>query len=309
MICRRCGMESATTDVCEWCKKPMLPEGGSISAKAKEKLREERVQAEKQGPPQEAQAEPPRPPAEGEMTPARPGLKPPRQPEVHESGLRSLGSHIGEEAAEATPPTFETRELEQNDTPLRPLGPGLGGQGERPSELSAETTRYIGDEQSIFRPIERPRAQGTGQWVVDPATGRRRRVMQEKVVIADNVRLKRAAPQGAVVAVVVTLAQFFIAHAVPSTIATVKFPGLASTSNPSIINALVYAIYLSILLGFMLAAMLVQFRKGPGVGFLIGLAIGFLVLQNSYWGIAAGVLAGLLVGRVTGKGIRTVVSV
>jgi hypothetical protein len=301
-------MESATTDVCEWCKKPMLPEGGTISAKAKEQLLEERARAEKEGPPPEPQPEPPRPAAEGEMAPARPGLKPPTQPEVHESGLLSLGAHIDEEA-EVTPPSFATREVEEGDTPLRPLGPSLSGQGDGSGDLSAATARYIGNDESIFRPIERPQSQGAGQWVVDPATGRRRRVTQDKEVIPDNVRLKRAAPYGVVVAVVVTLAQFVIAHKVPASIATVQFPGLASTSTPSIGNALVYAVYLSILLGFMLAAILVQFKKGPGVGFLIGLVIGFGALQNGPWGIAAGVLAGILVGRVTGKGVRRVVSV
>jgi hypothetical protein len=141
MICRRCGT-SATTDVCEWCKQPMLPQGSSISAKAKEPLLEERAQAEKQGPPPEAEPEPPKPAAEGEMAPARPGLKPPSQPEVHESGLLALGANINEEAAEPPPPTLVTREVEQDDRPLRPLGPAVTSQSDGSGDLSAATSRH-----------------------------------------------------------------------------------------------------------------------------------------------------------------------
>jgi hypothetical protein len=232
---------------------------------------------------------------------------------VHESGLRSLGAYLGGQAeAKEESPSLASQQTAAEQDPLVPLVP-LGArraEGDGSGDLSSETMRYIGDGSNLFRPSERPVTAGGSQYVID-ATGRKKRVGGAEQVVADNVRLRRSIPRGAVVGVVMALVQFLVTHKVPESIAMLQLPGLSG--GESLGNAIMYAFYLSIFLGFMLSAVLVQFKWGAVPGFFIGLILGAFALRGEddspLWGIVAGCLAGVLVGRVAAKGAKRVINV
>jgi uncharacterized membrane protein len=60
--------------------------------------------------------------------------------------------------------------------------------------------------------------------------------------------------------------------------------------------------------GFMLGALLVRLQKGPFIGMLAGLLLGFGI-QNGVWGYLAGAVSGILVGRFATLGVRRVINV
>ncbi len=302
MICRRCGMDSSTTDTCEWCRKPMLPPGGAISAKAKEEIVREKNGA--------APAAPEVSPAtradesELEAVIRRPEAAPPPTPTTNIPGLTALGAHITEQDTQPQAAVLSTVEQTTNEEILRPLGSAgtlPGGQEVKDNNI------YIGNEEDVVRPIERPSKDGS-KWVVD-ASGRKRRVADDTPEVPDKVRLLRGTLHGALVALVMAILQFIIKKQVPDH-AVVIYIEDAKT----FVGALKFGLYSAVLFGFMLSALLTQRKWGPAAGFFIGIPMGWAVVSmaevnNMPFPLITGVLCGIFVGRQAVKGVKRVVSV
>jgi len=301
MICRRCGMESSTTDTCEWCKKPMLPPGGSISARAKEQ-----ILREKEAPPPPP-AESAAPTVRAEETPdeavvRRPESKPPPPLTSTIEGLSVLGGHLTEEGDEPQAAVLSTVEQTTNESLLVPLGANVTG----PADQGQDRTIYVGNEEDVVRPIERPAKDGS-RWVMD-ASGRRRRVLDTTPEVSDKQRLLRAAVGGGVVAFVMAFVQFAV-HRLPEQLISEQLK-----ITEGFAGAVQYGVYSAVLLGFMLAALLVQWKKGPFVGLLLGLGLGWGITQSAAQAflpltLTTGGLCGAVVGYFSVKGLKRVVTV
>jgi hypothetical protein len=171
-----------------------------------------------------------------------------------------------------------------------------------------DMSQYQGADQSVLQPLERPQEPGTTT-LRDPLAARRKaaRERHEAPEIPDNVRLVRATVSGAVLAGILSIVRFIASnpHQVPDKlIQLIPIP-----SNDQLTGALVYGLLSAVLLGFMLAALLVQFRKGPFAGLLIGLALGLGALGGWPWGVITGAICGLANGYYAGKGLHRVINV
>ena len=308
MICRRCGMESSATDKCEWCKKPMLPPGGAISAKAKEELIKAKEAAAK-APEEQQQAAPPesRETADEAMVRRPESKPPPPPPEFHASGLLTLGADLAsEEEASAETPNYIAGKESSNEEILRPLGAqATPAQGEE----AKDTPLYIGDDESVLRPIERPAGKDGARYFID-STGRKRRMADSTPEIPDKVRLLRGAMQGAIFSLALALIEFVVLHKMPMRFIVIPIAGYESFSG-----AILYGVLAAVFYGFMFSAVLVQFRKGPVVGFLAGaFLLGWLAMLNEGsgnmpWSMINGAVCGILCGRSSVKGLKRVVTV
>lgn len=291
MLCRRCGMESSTTDSCEWCKRPMLPTGATIS--------------DQPAPGGEA--------VEGDAAAAEAGAVEEMKPLVDESAA-------AEEQPEAKPAAEESV--------LRPLGStpaaasGAGPQPAMPSHgVSAEATQtsvdvsqYTEGEDSIFRPIDRPeRADAMGG--TDPLARKRRAEAEIKSEIPENVRLLRSVIAGVSISLLLALIQFIASRfsesvaGLPKGLYFATVPLIKSVGDSEgLLWALLYGILVGAMLGLGLGAVLTRFRRGPFVGMLVGLAVGS-GLANSPWGLVGGAVTGIACGVIATKGLRQVLTV
>lgn len=306
MICRRCGMESSTTDNCEWCKKPMLPPGGAISMKAKEELLKQKEEGVK---PQETQVTPEeiRETAE-EAAIRRPESKPPPPPpEVHPSGLLLLGSHLEAEPEEPSEtPNYVAGGESKNEEILLPLGSvGVTPQGEE----AKDTPIYIGNDENVLRPIERPVSKDGAKYMID-SSGRKRRIVDDTPEIPEKVRLMRATIRGAMICFPLALLQFFVPkpQPLPTTFIVIPLPGAEG-----FLGAISYGVLSTLLNGFMLSALLVAKKWGPVAGFFIGgLGTGTMAMLNTPnmpWSMITGALCGIFCGIAANKGVKRVVNV
>src|SRR4030042_498714 len=150
MLCRRCGMESSTTDVCEWCKKPILPPGAGVARRQKgvpphppPPLAAEPDQQEQAAEPdQQEQTAEPAEPAEtpaAQAAPSPPADPAPTTRPPEEDVLRPLGQ-VGAAAPQPGAPE-----------------PGAPSHGlsDRATQTSVDLNDYTGPGGSIFKPIER----------------------------------------------------------------------------------------------------------------------------------------------------------
>jgi len=287
MLCRRCGMDSATTDVCEWCKKPMLPAGAAVTG-------------QKAAAPAEATA------AQAPPAPVAPAVEAAAAPGSDE--LVSLGP----------PPAAEQADARAQAAPdvLSPLGGHLGkpapsapshGLAAEATSTSVDVANYLGPDQSLFRPMSRVEHSATSKGM-DPLSQTRSH-RQEKPVsdIPDNVRLMRSLVSGIAVAFPLAIAQYAITHRVPEKLFVVPL----IRGGDSFIAAIVWGVASGVFLGFGLGALLVQFKKGPFVGLVFGLVLGFFGLATDpvYWGVIAAAVTGMMVGRHATAGYRRVIQV
>ena len=288
MLCRRCGMESATDDVCEWCKRPMLPEGAAVSARAAAQAKADPEAAQPQ--PQQPADEAP-PPAEGQDL-ASPAAEPSPQP-VASASAEKAGEDI-----------------------LRPLGdvggkaqsrPGAvtHGLGEQATRTSVDVANYLPPDQTLFRPAYQTERTHVPGGAFDPLA-QRRRAKERKAVssIPDNIRLTRSLAVGLFICLTAALTQFFVTHNVPTKL---YFLGLGE--GDQLKTAIFWGLGTGVLLGFGLGALLVQFKRGPFLGLLFGLMLGFVGLQNGYWSGATGALCGAIIGRIATVGYRRAITV
>jgi len=293
MLCRRCGMDSATTDVCEWCKKPMLPTGGAISTRAATEIEK---------------ADPESPPREEAV-------------EAHPSAEQMLGTAEPEQAAE--PPEEEPAAAPASEHVLRPLG-ALGGEPTAPPTasaeqqagvshgLGAEATRtsvdvsdYMGQDESIFRPIERESDEAGVQGGRDYLSARRKVKLEEsqpRSEISENVRLVRAMAAGMIICVVVSLVQLAVTRQIPGTLNLIAWP-IPLGNSDTFLTAIKYGMVTGLFLGFGLGALLVRFQKGGFLGMIAGLVVGS-GLGNAPFSLIAGAICGIAIGQIATGGVR-----
>jgi hypothetical protein len=171
-----------------------------------------------------------------------------------------------------------------------------------------DMSQYQGADQSVLQPLERPQAPGAST-LRDPLAARRKaaRERYEAPEIPDNVRLLRATVSGAVLAMLCSIVRFVAStpHEVPDKLVQL----IPIPSNDQLTGALVYGLLSAVLLGFMLAALLVQFRRGPFAGLIIGLILGLGALGGWPWGLITGTICGLTTGYYAGKGLHRVINV
>ena len=297
MLCRRCGMDSSTTDTCEWCNRPMLPAGAAVSGKAAKDLK-------KSGQPIVV---PSRPAVEAEVglpLHQQPGVEPEAgteaDPVASQAGadlvLRPLGHGAAAEATLAPAPA---------QAAPRSGGPSHG-LGEEVTQTSVDISEYVGKDQSIFRPIEKEVGFSSAS-SLDRVTTRKSSGAQTGPGSnwSENDRLMRSAIAGVVIASVFALGQFFIAKDVPSRLFTVIPLG----SSSSFLTAIKLGIVLGLAFGFMLGALLVRLQKGPGIGMLLGIVLGYSAVGSLSIFALAGALAGIFVGRFATLGVRKVINV
>lgn len=288
MLCRWCGMESKTTDVCEWCGRPMGPpdkaakEGAEAEKQAagdhdtQKGAQMSRLETEESG--RDGEAKPQQPAANEEGEAAAPG-----------DVLRPLGSEADE------------RKQRPQAHPQQPGVPDHGLSDDS-TRTSVDISQYVGDDDSIFRPIERPEKESGGGRDLLRTERRKEQGGGGTEEISENQRLGRCVLAGLIISLVVALVQYF------ATDQTVQVLYVRLSRGEDLLAALKYGIASGLILGLGLGAILVRLKKGPFLGLIIGLvvAIGF---QNYPWALIQGGLAGIFAGRFATVGLRRVVNV
>lgn len=310
MLCRRCGMESSTTDVCEWCKRPMLPAGATISQKAAQEVKGD--YSTPPGEPSEDRLEASAALAEETEMASEEEEAPALSQEEEVPAQEEEAPAVSEQ--EEAPPAPEEEEAEHQ---LRPLGgvqpsasstaPGAPSHGlsDEAMQTSIDISQYLGDDQSIFRPQKSPEPSSAMPGSADPLA--RRRVSTEKSEpgseLSENARLGRCVIAGLVVGVAAALIQYFVTG---ETLLILYFLRLGRGAN--LMTALKYGIATGVILGIGLGAILIKLRKGSFLGMLIGLLVG-MGFQNPPWGLMAGALTGIVAGRFATVGLRQRIAV
>jgi hypothetical protein len=299
MLCRRCGMESSTTNTCEWCNRPMLPPGATVSEQAAKELK--------------ASGRPlitgPANDAEGDV-----GL-----PQIGENGteeveeeapegaggegageavhLRPLGGAEDHGAAAVSQPKPEA-------PAPQPLKPGEHGLSAEVTQTSIDISKYLGSDQSIFRPIVKE--EDTAMEGRDLLAQRRKAMADENrgPEMSENQRLSRCLVVGLIVGVVFALAQFLITGKTVQ----VVYSSIPLGRGDTLITAIKYGIFSGVVYGFGLGALLVRLRKGPGLGFFAGMLVG-LTSGAGHWGAIPGAIVGIMAGKIATKGLRRVINV
>ena len=293
MLCRRCGMESSTTDVCEWCNRPMLPPGAAVSGKAAKELRES-GQPLSMPNPEGAQEEPGLPlsqhqPEDADAAPQGDAVELPQEAgtEVH---LRPLGDEKQETASVSTPAASQEPSHGLPDDATR---------------MSVDISQYMGANQSIFRPIKREEEHSSG--IADLMAQRRKKgaLGEDKgPEIPENTRLGRCLIAGLAISVFFALAQFLIT----GNTVEVIYTSLRLGRGENFFTALKYGIASGLVFGFGLGALLVRFKKGSFPGMLAGIMVG-LSLVNWPWAVIPGAITGIIAGRFATIGVRRVINV
>jgi hypothetical protein len=287
-------MDSSTTDTCEWCNRPMLPAGATVSAAAAKEMKQQ----------------------------GRPLAAPPQPSPEAESGLP-----LNQEEPEEAPVLAEAEPVAQaaaSDVLLRPLGHGQSsdppppvavqptqrppthGLADEATKTSVDISQYVGSDQSIFRPVQKESGYSSASSLD--------RVAHRKQVSAqtgpgsswsENDRLIRCAIAGLVICLVYAMARFFISKDVPDRL----FTAIPLGSGSSFLTALKFGIVSGLAFGFMLGALLVKLQKGPGIGMIVGLILGFSAVGSFTMLALAGALSGIFAGRFATLGVRKVINV
>jgi hypothetical protein len=285
-------MESSTTDVCEWCNRPMLPAGATLSGKTAKELK-------KSGQPVAA---PPRPAVGPEVgLPLHQQQGEERETDVEVTAgpaadvvLRPLGhGAAGDKGGAPLPPPAQS--AARTGVPSHGLSNGA-------TATSVDISQYVGKDQSIFRPVEKEAGYSSAA-SLDRVAQKKTTQGQEGPNWSENQRLLRSTIAGLVIAMVFAIAAHFIGGSVPDKLIVIPL------GDPTgILTAVEFGIASGLVFGFMLGALLVRFQKGPFIGLLAGLLLGFGI-QNGVWGYLAGALSGIVVGRYATVGVRRVINV
>jgi hypothetical protein len=293
-------MESSTTDTCEWCNRPMLPAGASVSGKAAKELKQS----------------------------GRPLIMPPAPAVEPETGLPLDQQEQAEEAEAAEAAEAEAAPQQMGlDVTLRPLGHGQAadqpataqatpaapapqrtgashGLADSATQTSIDISQYVGADQSIFRPIKKEDGFSSAASMDRVTTQRKGAAAQGPGSDwSENDRLKRCAAAGVASGIVFALIGYFVTGSMPS-----KLYVLPLGSGSGLFTAIKFGIGSGLVLGVGLGAILVKLQKGSGIGMLMGLAVGY-GFQAGIWGMLAGALAGIFAGRFATLGVRRVVNV
>ena len=246
MLCRRCGMDSAATDICEWCKKPMLPTGGAISPRAAAEV----TQADPESPPpgDAVEAGPPAEQMFGATEPEGQMLGTAEEEVADESTqegpagapasehvLRPLGALGGEATKPPTVPPTASAEQE--------AGPSHGLEADA-TRTSVDLSGYMGQDESIFRPIERESDEPGAEGGQDYLAARKKVQAEEREAgseISENVRLARAMVAGMIISVVVSLMQLAVTRQIPGILNLIAWP-IPLGESDTLFTALKYGI-------------------------------------------------------------------
>lgn len=289
-------MDSGTTDVCEWCNRPMLPAGATVSDKAAKELKKSgtpiavphQPQAEEVGLPL-SQPEPEEDSAPVEEVATEPAAAPQAKEEVVLQPLGGSSAAAPDRAAKPNVPTH--------------------GLGEDATQTSIDISQYVGADQSIFRPIVREDGQSGATSTVDRLGRKLRRSDKHETVsdIPENTRLLRSLVAGLVITLVVSIIQLIITQKAAREL---QFAGLriVLSRGDGFMAALMWGIVAGVLLGGMLGAALVRLRKGSFVGAVVGFLVGS-GLANPPFAQIAGALTGIVAGRFATIGLRRIVNV
>jgi hypothetical protein len=338
-------MESSTTDVCEWCKRPMLPAGATITGQVEKGQQPAEPASEQPGEASDVQALGTQEKDAGaesgvqegeaaEAAPAEPEREEVAQPRQEAAQPREEVAQPRQEVAqprEQVPqarqetPAAEQAEAEPGaGDVLRPLGGPTGqhaqqaqqasdaARGQPSHGVSSEATRtsvdiseYMGDDDSIFRPIKREDSEGESEGGRDMLkTGQRRDREEGKAAeIPENKRLGQCVAAGLIVSLVIALVQYLATGDAVEMLYVLRLG-----RGDSLFVALKYGIASGLVLGLGLGAILVRLKRGPFLGLIIGLlvAAGF---KNYPWALVQGALTGILAGRFATVGLRRVVNV
>ncbi len=283
----------------------MLPSGATVSGKAAKELKESGRPVVAPSPESSA-SEAGLPLNQGEpQIPAVPDETPANQPAA-DVLLRPLGHGASLEPLGATP-TVSAPPPPPTETPEAPAAPQQTGPShglaDSATQTSIDISQYVGSDQSIFRPIKKDEGFASAA-SMDRVTTKRR--VQEKGPGSDwseNDRLKRCAIAGLAVGVTVSVLQYLITKSVPSTVFT------AVPIGSGIMGVIKLGIVMGVALGFGLGAMLVKFQKGSGIGFLLGMLLGYAGYGGASLFMLGGAVAGILDGRFATLGIRRVINV
>ncbi len=297
MLCRRCGMESSTTDVCEWCNRPMLPPGAAVSGKAAQELRESGQPLPGTGPapPQEEPGLPLSQQEPEEVDAAQGGdAAEASQQAAPDVRLRPLGGGEVQEAAPPPPPPPKATE-----------GPS-SGLSDDATRTTVDISQYMGTDQSIFRPIKRDEEQSTG--AADLMSQRRKKggASGEDTgpEIPENTRLARCLMAGVPISLVFALAQFLIT----GNTVEVIFTSVPLGRGENLFTALKYELASGLVFGFGVGALLVRFKKGSFLGLLVGTMVG-LSIGNGIWSVIPAAITGIIAGKFATIGVRRVINV
>jgi hypothetical protein len=283
-------MESSTTDSCEWCKRPMLPTGATISGQpAPDGEAVEGDAAAEAGAVEEMK------PLVDESAAAE--EQPEAKPAAEESVLRPLGS---------TPAAASGAEPQ-------PAMPSHGVSAEA-TQTSVDVSQYTEGGDSIFRPMERPeRADAMGG--TDPLARKRRAEAEIKSEIPENVRLLRSVIAGVSISLLLALIQFIVSRVsedvtgLPQGLIFASVALIRRLGEPdTLLATLLYGILVGVMMGLGLGAVLTRFRRGPFVGMLVGLIVGY-GLMNYPWGLITGAVTGIACGIIATVGLRQVLTV
>jgi len=277
----------------------MLPTGGMISKRAAAEIKKGDPES---SPPEEAAAA--HQPAERMLVTAEPEQaaeppegKPAAAPATEHVLLRPLGALGGEPEA---PPMV---------SPQHQTGPthGLGAEA---TQTSIDVSQYMGQDQSIFRPIERESEEAGVQGGRDYLASKRRHKLEEShpgSEISENVRLARAMAAGVIICVVVSLMQLAVTRQIPGSLQLIAWP-IPLGESDTFFTAIKYGVVTGLFFGFGLGALLVRFQKGAFIGMIAGLFVGS-GLGNPPFSQIAGAICGIALGRIAVAGIRRVINV
>jgi hypothetical protein len=177
-------------------------------------------------------------------------------------------------------------------------------------QTSTDISQYLGEDQSIFRPIKREDESGgdAGPDRLSHIAGRRKAKEDPGLDIPENTRLMRSLVAGLIIGVAMALLQFVLGQFLEVKELPTKLYVLPLGRTGSFFTALKYGIGSGLVFGLGLGAILTKLKQGPFLGAIFGalVASGF---GNWPWGQIAGVLVGILAGRFATVGIRRVVSV
>jgi len=273
----------------------MLPPGASVSGKAAQELHQGGDSAPPPG--SEAPPEQPGPPlVQQEPEEADPALRGEADeaaqqpaPDVH---LRPLG---GGEAPEAAPPPPPPAQAAQ--------GPS-SGLSDDATRTSVDISQYMGDDQSIFRPIVREEQTGGTEDLMSQR--RKKSALDEDKApeIPENTRLARCLVVGLAISLFFAMAQFLIT----GNTVEVIYTSIPLGRGQNFLTMLKYGIASGLVFGFGLGALLVRFKKGSFLGMIVGILVG-LSLGNGIWSMAPGAITGIIAGKFATIGVRRVINV
>jgi len=294
MLCRRCGMESSTTDVCEWCKRPMLPPGAEIYTEAAKEI----------------------------AASGTPVGVPPQSDEDMGEGLKELRPQEETPEEDAAPPDEAESEVllkplggEKQDEPQAPPPPQKPetkapetpshGLGDDAMKTSVDISQYLTADDSIFRPIERETSQKSTSSLEQVSTKRThaRRKEDEGPTLTENERLIRSLIAGLACGLFFAILQFIVTG---STVQ--KLYVLTLSRGPNFFAAIKFGIASGVVLGLGLGAILTKLQKGSFIGMILGMIVG-MGFQNAPWGLLAGAITGIYAGKVATIGVKRVINV